>query len=336
MKRQPPSLFPSKPVAGSELSVSSRGVVCGVRAFLFTLCLLSSAFSVNSACAEDFVVEEIADNVFVRYGVHETISQKNRGGIANIGFIVGKRCVAVIDTGSNPEEGARLKRAVREITNVPVCYVINSHVHPDHIFGNLAFKQDGVRFYGHKKLPRAMALRGAHYLKSSSAELGTPLPDEAIVFPDRVVEKEVEIDLGGRVLTLIAYPTAHTDSDLSVFDETSGVIWLSDILFTEHVPVLDGSVNGWLGLIEQLESKKVSLAVPGHGRAGRNLVEMLRPQKRYLEKLRDEIRSCLKRGCELEAAIETVGKSERNNWKLFDRFHKRSVAAAYSELEWEE
>lgn len=281
-------------------------------------------------------VNQVAPGVYVHWGLQEFSDPKNHGAIANIGFIVGQRCVAVIDTGGNPDEGLALKNAIENITAKPICYVINTHVHPDHIYGNSAFKSADVKFVGHEKLARAMSVRGDYYLQKLPELLGVNLTSKDIIPPDIAVRGKMDLDLGGRLLKLTAHPTAHTDNDLSVYDLQTDTLWLSDLLFIEHTPSIDGSLKGWLAELDRLASKSYKMVIPGHGPLVTDWPKSMLPEKEYLSGLLAEVRAAIKGGVFLEDAVKVVGLSFKNHWKLFDEFHRKNVTKAYAELEWED
>ena len=305
-----------------------------------TLIAMTALFSVGTATGGEDVSDHVASvvgvasGVYVRPGNHAVVFEADN--IANIGFIVGERCVAVIDTGGSYAEGRELLRAIQRITSIPICYVISTHVHPDHILGNLAFKGLNATFIGHARLPRAMAIVGAIYLERAAAQTGQRIAPEAIVLPDRVVKDELELDLGERILILTAHGSAHTDNDLSIYDQATGTRWLSDLIFITHIPVVDNSVLGWIQVIEELEQLATKLVVPGHGPPVAPWPAAAVGVTRYLKTLRDETRAWLAEYGDLRTAQERVGYTETNRWELFEAYHRRNVTAAFTELEWED
>jgi quinoprotein relay system zinc metallohydrolase 2 len=301
---------------------------------LFVLfALLSSQWTIATPVLSIF---QIAPGIYVHWGVQEFSDTKNHGAIANIGFIVGQRCVAVVDTGGNPAQGLALKNAVENITAKPICYVINTHVHPDHIYGNSAFKSSETKFVGHEKLVRAMSVRGDYYLQKAPELLGITLTAKDIIPPDITVNGELDLDLGGRTLKLTAHPTAHTDNDLSVYDPQTDTLWLSDLLFIEHLPSIDGSLKGWLAEINRLEAKSYKIVIPGHGSLVTDWPKSVQPEKEYLNALLTDVRAAIKNGVFLEDGLKTIGLSFKGRWKLFEEFHRKNVTKAYAELEWED
>jgi len=294
------------------------------------------AFRASSA-AEPLPMIQVASGVYVFQGRHQLMSEANRGAIANIGFIVGKQAVAVVDTGGSVAEGRALLASIRQVTALPVAYVINTHMHPDHVFGNAAFRSEpGVRFVGHHKLAAALAARSEQYLAANAGLIGAKLiADVRIVPPDVAVERALELDLGGRVLEATAWPVAHTDNDVTVLDRETGTLFAGDLVFVGHLPVIDGRLTGWLAAMDRLAKLPVALVVPGHGPSAVPLGAALADQRRYLERLAGDLRAIIKQGGDLRQAANSAGRSEHDRWSLFDEYNARNATAGFAELEWE-
>lgn len=309
--------------------------------FIFSVSTLLLSTACGSKVEKEdsnYPIKEVTEGIYYHQGIHQDASEENIGAIANVGFIIGERCVAVIDSGGSYLEGAYLRQAIKAKTDLPICYVINSHVHPDHTFGNAAFKSDNPEFVGHEKLPAAMASRQGFFAKVFKETLGKAYEGTEFISPTKTVSVDtpITLDLGNRLLTITAYTTSHTDHDVTVFDNKTKTMWTGDLLFMGRIPVLDGSINGWINTMEQLQNLDLNYVVPGHGVASSDKWQHgIKKQHHYFTLLRDEIRVIINDMGTIDQASKQVGISEENSWELFPHYHRRNVTASFVQLEWE-
>ena len=300
---------------------------------LLMLCLMLLACL--DASAEPLPMEEAAPGIYVHHGIHEDLDQGYHGDICNVGFIVGKNGVAVIDSGGSLAVGQRLREAVRKVTPLPILYVINTHVHPDHIFGNAAFLADHPVFVGHANLAKAMQLRKDAYLRSLATWIGNDAAGSEMIPPTETVDATREIDLGERTLLLTAYPIAHTNTDLTVLDRTTATLWSGDLLFVERTPSIDGDIKGWLQALDQLDKVPAQRIIPGHGPVVADGSTAIANERRYLDTLLRDVRNSIRQGKTMEQTMQSAATSEQGKWVLYDIVNRRNVNLIYPALEWE-
>ncbi|MER9161732.1 quinoprotein relay system zinc metallohydrolase 2 [Mesorhizobium sp. M0715] len=311
------------------------GFACtATSAALLPCCLGRAALAAGGSSR--FSVRQIADGVFAFQGADELMTAANDGAICNLGAVIGTDAVAVIDSGGSLIEAHAFLAAIGKLTAKPVRFLVNTHMHPDHIFGNAAFRKIGATIVGHRNLPRALEARGAFYLHNYREQLGEALMEGIeIVSPTMLVDDRLQLDLGGRMIELRAWKAAHTDNDLTVFDPATRTLFAGDLVFMGSLPTLDGSLLGWLRQMDALTAIDAARVVPGHGPLTADWPQALAGERRYFEVLARDIRKAIADGTPLREAVKTAGESERDNWHLFDDYNERNATAAFAELEWE-
>jgi quinoprotein relay system zinc metallohydrolase 2 len=245
--------------------------------------------------AAPLTMNKIDEGIYVHHGVHEDLSDEYHGDICNLSFIVGNKGIAVIDSGGSYKVGQALHEAIREVSQLPILYVINTHVHPDHIFGNAAFEKDNVNFVGHAKLADAMERRKETYMRINQQWLGEAFAGSKLIKPTIIVDHDLSLDLGDRKLTLTAFPTAHTNTDITILDHKTQTLWTGDLLIAERTPSLDGDIKGWISVLEELNHMNLKQVVYGHGGIGqeKKWKQNLSNHKRYLNVLLNDVRKSI-------------------------------------------
>jgi len=313
--------------------------------FIFILFFLFSPLIIAENKIKPLDIKKIADGIYVHYGKHENIYEgSNIGDIANLGFIIGDESIAVIDTGGSHQVGEAFKLAIKNISPKPIKYVINTHVHQDHIFGNTAFIPEGAIIYGHFNLKKALKERGSQYIRQIS-EAGDKIKGTRIIFPHQIIantssdqtkklSNKITIDLGNRKLLLTSHITAHTYSDATIFDLKTKTLFVGDLVQDERLPSMDGLVKNWIKLLDIIEKVDFKIMVPGHGKIQKDNTA-LKKTRTYLQVLYDDVIDALKKDIPAEKVIKIAAESEKDKWVLFDRVNPGNVVRTFIRYEWE-
>lgn len=314
-----------------------------MRILMITMSLLAvigcssvgSSHAQSAAGRDDFAVETVADGIYVHHGKHLDIDSGYQGDICNVSFVVGSKGVAVIDTGGSLKTGRHLREAIRKVTPLPVLYVVNTHVHPDHVYGNAAFLEDKPVFVGHDKLANVMELRREQYAKLNEKLLHEDAKGSDLIKPTLTVKDRLTLDLGDRKLDLTAHPAAHTTTDVSLIDVSTGTLFAGDLLFIERTPVVEADIKGLIAEIERLKTSPAKRVVPGHGPATADWVAAFNNAQRYLNQLLSDVRASISKNEGMEKAMATAAAGEKDKWQLFEVANRRNVNTIYPALEWE-
>jgi len=187
---------------------------------------------------------------------------------ANAGVIIGKDGIVVIDTLISSKEAKRLIRDIRAISDKPIKYVINTHYHLDHTFGNSEFHKLGAIIISHANDKTKALLHNEHTLKNINTfgltdkdMEGTTLSYPTLTFTDKM-----EIDLGNQRLQLVFPNPSHTDGAIFVYLADKRLLFTGDILFTDFHPFLaDGNLRSWIKVLNVILAMDVERIIPGHG-----------------------------------------------------------------------
>ena len=231
--------------------------------------LLVLVLVVFALCDRAFAAEkltQIAENVYA-YVDTKNSSGKNSFG-ANAGIIIGKDGIVVVDTMISATMAKRFIRDIRTISRKPIRYVVNTHYHFDHVFGNSEFAKLGAVVIAQENVKKAMEKSAGETLKNIGEYGLTPkdMKGTTVAYPVLTFGDRMKIDIGGEQIELIHARQSHTDGDTLVYLPGKKVLFAGDILFTNYHPFLgEGNIEEWAKELDDIKAMDVEKIIPGHG-----------------------------------------------------------------------
>lgn len=245
---------------------------------------------------------QIADGIWLLEGSTANFDMRNGANIVNTAFIVTEEGVVVLDSGPSWAYGEAQRKAIAEATGKPVIRVLLTHDHPDHVLGNQAYADVPIAaLAGTTELLRE---QGDAMAENMYRLVGDWMRGTEVVLPGETLEPGV-IEIGGRRLQLLAL-RGHTGADLAVFDEATGVLLASDLLFYQRALTTPNSpgLDVWLADLDTLEALPWKLVVPGHGPVASDAAPFAQ-MRDYLGWLDTTLREAAASGADMNEVLAT-------------------------------
>lgn len=288
------------------------------------------AFNANAGpLSYEMTPVKLADGAWMVAGAQEAITRKNGGAIANIGILDSRDGAIVIDTGPSRRYGEELAKLAQELTGKPVVRAYLTHFHPDHVFGNQAFGPDKI--VAPQGVIDGLKLAGEDFATAMYHLAGDWMRGTELVLPGKAVGDGVE-QVGERRLRHMVLK-GHTDTDLVIFDENSGVLFAGDLSFLDRAPTTPhADLAAWRASLDKLEAIDQKKLVSGHGPA-EDGKRGIRQTRNWLDAMEAAIRDAFERGLAMTEAMAVPLPAFTKKIALARYEFERSVMHFYPKLE---
>ncbi len=304
---------------------------------LLLSCLLI-LFSINSYAdyLSSMKATPVADNVYaILTPARDIPNPENLGWNSNSAFVVTKTGVLVIDTGSSETIGNALKQTIRQVTDKPVKWIVNSHAHGDHWLGNIAFKDSNPVIYATSTVNDLAKSEGATWVENFKRLSEGATGDTPLLLPNKIIDERSELLLDETKIVLFPSGNSHSPGDLITWLPQQRVVISGDVVYSDRMPTTSASdITQWITMLDELQALDPAAVIPGHGDV--TDVEGLRRLHALLSGIRDEVEKGYEAGLSdyemLPAVVENLQQFEEYYPGFKDKLG-RDISHVYLQIE---
>ena len=300
-----------------------------VLSFLIPALTLLAAAVVAADAPPPFVLHEIGSGVWA--AIDNPAAQKARAG-ANAGFVIGSDGVLVVDTFENPAAAQELLNQIRQKTNLPIRFVVNTHYHLDHVAGNNIFAAAGATILAQENVRAWERTENKKFFGAKITPQQTQMV-ESLALPSITYENGIQLYLGTRQVIIRSLP-GHTGGDSAIFLPDANVVFMGDLFWNHTLPnLIDASTKPWVESLDlAIQHHPGATFVPGHGEVGH--LQDVKDFRGYLSDLRADVAQAQAAGESGDALVDSVIpeiQQKYGSWDAFAYFSKPDIH--YTDLE---
>ena len=246
------------------------------------------------------------------------------------GVIVGPQWAVVVDT-LMPQETLALREFIEDKLGLAVRYVINTHHHADHCWGNCFFP--GATIIGHEKCRQLLLERTPAALEIARQE--NPLYKQLTIIPPQITFQRGKLTLQVGKKHLALFPTpGHSEDGISILVEEDRVLFTGDA-FMPLPFIVDGDLDQYIQTSQSFTKMGLENIIQGHGNIilRGEIEEKVRENITYLKSIRKAVITAKRRKNPLEIldsiSVEACGKSRILLGGLASELHRRNLRALY-------
>lgn len=275
----------------------------------------------SSAGAQDVGpnVRKVADGIYV---------QSAREVNSTVGIVLTTEGVVLVDSGQTLVDTRQVQDAIRKLTSLPVRYVINTEVHPDHTSGNFVFSPPAV-LINHAGAGDAMRKAdNPNRFASASPEIQAAAQGYRLVPPQIEYHERMTLRVGERTFELLRLKNAHSEADTAVWLPQERVLFAASVAIPNSLNNIRPFVTlpDMLAAIRMLRSLNPEVVVPGHGSFGTS--KIFDDNERYFEVLIERVGALVRQGRTLDQIRQELRMPEYAGWAYQERM-PTNIDAAY-------
>lgn len=276
-------------------------------------------------------VAEIAPGVFFRYSSISATDPKIPFGGSNNTWIVFKDYVAVVDANF-PKEAGDVIAAIKKTTDKPIRYVLDTHHHGDHAYGNCVWSREGAKIVASTNTDRLLKVNGPKQWADASKDR-KDIKDNELKPPDISFDDKYVLDDGTQRVEFLHFGHSHTIGDAVAYLPKHKILCTGDACVNGAFNFMGHSNSAsWIRCLEKMEQLDIDIVCPGHGIVTSK--ELLGKQKRYFAEMREEVQKGLDAKKSLQEITDGLGLAWYQEWTgKAAKANKDNVKHVYEELQ---